>query len=111
MRRLYALLAVLGFVVPYYYFARFLATNGLDLTLIVEQLFANDISTAFAVDLFIAAIVFWVFLVHEARRLTIRYWWLCIPATLLVGLSFSLPLFLWMREGAPERRAKTGQPT
>jgi hypothetical protein len=109
MKRLYALLAVLGFVVPYYYFARFLSTNGLNLSLIVEQLFANDISTAFAIDLFIAAIAFWVFLVHEGPRLAIRYWWLCIPATLLVGLSFSLPLFLWMREAALERQAKIGQ--
>ena len=37
-----------------------------------------------------------------------RRWWLCIPATLLVGLCFGLPLYLWMRER--ELDAAAGQP-
>ena len=103
MRRVYALLAVLGLVVPFYFFARFIAANGLDLSLFLSQLFANDISTFFAVDLFIATVVFWVFVAHENHRLPVRHRWIAAIAALLVGLSFALPLYLYWREGAQLR--------
>jgi hypothetical protein len=108
VKRLYALLAVVGLILPYYFLARFLSAHGLNLPLFMEQLFANDIATFFAVDLIIATIVFWLFAIVEMRRRPIRYGWLAIPATLLVGLSFALPLFLYLRERALERPARTG---
>lgn len=55
MGRLCLLLAVAGFVLPYYFFISFLADTGPDIKLIVEQLFANDFSSFFAVDLLITA--------------------------------------------------------
>jgi hypothetical protein len=110
MKRIYAVLAILGFVGPYIFFARFLSANGLNLSLFVEQLFANDISTFFAVDLIISTIVFWVFAAVESRRRQIEYWWTCIPATLLLGLSFGLPLFLYLREGSLERQTAEKKP-
>jgi hypothetical protein len=36
----------------------------------------------------------------EGPRAGVRRWWLFIPATLLVGLCFGLPLFLLPRERA-----------
>lgn len=102
-RKAYLLLAALGFILPYMYFIRFLATYGLDLPLFFEQLTANDISTFFAVDLAIATVAFWAFAYWESRRRPIRFWWLSIAASVLVGLSFALPLFLYLREGAPIR--------
>jgi hypothetical protein len=98
MRKLYLVLAVLGFVLPDYFFVSFLAENGLDLGLLLNQLFANNISTFFAVDLIITAIVFLVFMVREAGRYQMRNWWLYIVATLAVGPSFAFPLFLYFRE-------------
>ena len=98
MKRLYLILALIGFVVPYYFFAGFLAANGLNLTLLIQQLFGTPVSTFCAVDLLITAVVFWVFLYQEARHLQMRRWWVYITATLLVGPSFALPLFLTFRE-------------
>jgi hypothetical protein len=40
------------------------------------------------------------FVVPNGPRAGVRRWWLCIPATLLAGLCFGLPLFLWMRKRA-----------
>lgn len=105
MRKLYLVLAVLGFVLPYYFFVSFLAENGLDLGLLLSQLFANDISTFFAVDLIITAIVFLVFMVREAGRYQMRNWSLYIVATLAVGPSFAFPLFLYFREARIEALA------
>jgi hypothetical protein len=98
MKRLYLVLAVAGIVVPYYFLISFLAANGLNLTLLVEQLFSTPISTFFAVDLIITAVVFWVFLYREASRLHMKRSWVYVVATLLVGPSFALPLFLYFRE-------------
>jgi hypothetical protein len=98
IKRLYLALAVVGFVLPYYFFVSFLLVHGLDVGLLAEQLFANNISSFFAVDLIISAVVFLVFLVQESRRLGIVNWWIFVVATLAIGPSFSWPLFLYLRE-------------
>ena len=97
-KNIYFILALLGLLVPYYFLFRFLNTNGLNISLLVKQLFANDISTFFAVDLVISIIVFWIYMIAEANKLQMKNWWLYILASLLVGLSFALPLFLYLRE-------------
>ena len=98
MKRLYLILAILGLVVPYYFFVSFLLAHGLNLGLLVEQLFANEISTFFAVVLIITALVFLLFSYTESRRLGIRHWGVYLVSTLVVGPSFAVPLFLYARE-------------
>ncbi len=94
----YALLCVLGLVLPYYFFVPFVLSNGLNLPLFVSQLFANQISAFFAADVVVSSLVLWVFIYHETRRRRIPLWWLGIVANLAVGVSLGLPLFLWLRE-------------
>jgi hypothetical protein len=98
MKRLYLALALAGFILPYYFFISFLAANGLNLSLLIEQLFGTPISAFFAVDLLITTVVFWVFLYREAGRLHMKRVWAYVAATLLIGPSFALPLFLHFRE-------------
>jgi hypothetical protein len=69
----------------------------------LNLLFANSISTFFAVDLIISVLVFWVFLYSESQKYSIAYWWLFILASITVGLSFALPLFLFYRERRIQR--------
>ena len=97
-KNLYLVLAFLGLVLPYWFFFRFLDANGLNVSLLVRQLFANDISTFFAVDLILSTVVFWIFMMSEAGKLRMKNRWLYILATLVVGLSFALPIFLYFRE-------------
>ena len=98
MKLSYLILAIAGFILPYYFFISFLAANGLNLSLLIEQLFGTPISAFFAVDLLITAAVFWVFVYREAGRLQMKRAWVYVAATLLVGPSFALPLFLYFRE-------------
>jgi len=49
-------------------------------------------------DLLVSVIVFWFFMFTEARKLQMKNAWVYLLATLLVGLSFALPLFLYFRE-------------
>jgi hypothetical protein len=98
MKRMYFILAFFGFVIPYYFFIRFLLTAGADPVEMGNQLFASDISTFFAVDLFIAAVVFLIFSYFNSRKLGMRKWWVYLLATLIIGPSFSIPLYLGIRE-------------
>lgn len=100
MRKLYLILAVIGFILPYYFFVSFLMANGLDIGLLIDQLFANKISTFFAADLIVTAIAFLVFIVWESRHGRIKHAWLYIVATLAIGPSFALPLYFYLRESA-----------
>ena len=103
MKNAYLVLAMIGLLLPYYFFVSFLVENSLDPGLLFDQLFANDISSFFAIDLIITAIIFWVFLYREAQRYGIGNWWVYVVATLLVGPSFALPLFLYFRESRIEK--------
>ena len=49
-------------------------------------------------DLTISVIAFWVYVFVEANRSGMKHPWIYLLATLLVGLSFALPLFLYFRE-------------
>jgi hypothetical protein len=51
-----------------------------------------------AFDLTISVIVFWIFMFFETNKLQMKNPWMYVLATLLVGLSFALPLFLYFRE-------------
>ena len=98
MKKVYALLCVLGFVLPYYFFVPFVSSNGLNLPLFVSQLFANQISAFFAADVVVSSLALWALVYHETRQRRIPLWWLCLVANLAVGVSLGLPLFLWLRE-------------
>jgi hypothetical protein len=98
-RPLYLVGAVLGTLLPYAYFAPFLLENGLDISLFVQQLFANHIAAFFGVDVIVSSLVLWVFVFAEGRRRGMRHLWVYVVCNLLVGVSLALPLFLYMREG------------
>jgi 2-polyprenyl-6-methoxyphenol hydroxylase-like FAD-dependent oxidoreductase len=98
-------LSTLGFVLPFALFGLFITENGFDPSGYFA-LWTNDVpSTQLLLDLAVAALAFFVWAAVEGPRAQIRRWWLCIPATLLVGLCFGLPLFLLMRERALRRAA------
>ena len=97
MQIIYLILAILGFALPYSQLIPFFADNGFNLSLFWSQLFANRISTDFAFDLLVSSVVFWIFVYKEGTRLNIKNIWVYVVLNLVVGLSFALPLFLWVR--------------
>ena len=98
-RSLYLVLCVFGTLLPYSQLVPFLRQHGLDLRLFFEQLFATPISAFFGWDVIVSSLVLWVFVAVEGRRAGITHRWLPIAASLTVGVSLGLPLFLYMREG------------
>jgi Terpene cyclase DEP1 len=102
----YLVLAVIGFAGPYYFFIAFLKAHGLDGKAFLQELFGTPISTFFAVDLLLSSVVFVRYLRQEASRYRINRWWLYLIALLTVGLSFALPLFLYVRETRIDQSAQ-----
>ena len=101
-RHWYLGLCVLGIVLPYSQFIPFVREHGLDLRLFIEQLFANRISGFFGMDVIVSSLVLWVFVFVDGRRHGVRHLWAPLGANLAVGVSLGLPLFLYLRETAPE---------
>jgi hypothetical protein len=98
--RLLWVLTVLGFVVPNVCLGIFFANEGFDISGYFSLWTASTPSTQLLFDLTIAALAFFVWAAVEGPRTKIKWWWVCFPATFLVGLCFGLPLFLLMRERA-----------
>ena len=97
-KSIYVALCVVGAIVPYAIFLPFVFAHGLDMRLIVRELFSNRVSASFAADVILSSVAFWVFVAIEGRRAGVRRLWLPVAANIVVGLSLGLPLFLYMRE-------------
>ncbi len=94
-KTVYLILAIIGFVAPYYFF---LQVRSLNLGELFQLFSASSILSGVAMDLLVSVIVFWFFMFSEAKKLEMKNSWVYLLATLLVGLSFALPLFLYFRE-------------
>jgi Terpene cyclase DEP1 len=102
-KTIYLVLCAIGAVLPYWQFVAWLLERGFNPTLFLREMFANRISAFFALDVLVSAIVLIIFMRVESARSRIRRRWLPVLATLLVGVSLGLPLFLYMRELTLER--------
>jgi Protein of unknown function DUF2834 len=107
-RYVYLVCCVFGLILPYSQFVPWLFEHGLNLTLFIRELFANRISAFFAIDVVVSAIVLIWFIQSEGKRLRVRLLWLPIVGTLIVGVSFGLPLFLFLREVTLDRTIARG---
>ena len=97
-RHFYLICCVLGMVLPYLQFVPWLLEHGLNVTLFFRELLANRISAFFVLDVIISAIVLVWFIQSEGKRLRVRLLWLPTIGTLIVGVSFGFPLFLFLRQ-------------
>lgn len=93
----YLLLAVAGLVGTWYFNLRFDGAGGQNY---LQAWFDNAASSSVAVDVIVTAVAACAFYLVEGRRLGIRWAWLLIPATFLLALAFTFPLFLALRERA-----------
>ena len=100
MRKIYLVLAIIGYLAPNLLMLletienkNFLLWTKPNET--ITSLFVNRISTIFAIDLFYAVLIFFIWLVIEGKRLGMKNSWKYIVLTMLFGLAGTFPLFLW----------------
>jgi hypothetical protein len=104
----YLLLCLLGTLLPYSQFVPWLLAHGFDPSLFFRDLFVNGIAGFFGMDVFVSTAVLWTFVALEGRRLRVRHLWAPVVASLAVGVSLGLPLFLYLRQAQLERVAERG---
>jgi hypothetical protein len=102
LKHVYLALCVAGTLLPYSQFIPFLREHGLDARVFFEQLFSNWIGGFFGMDVIVSSVVLWVFVFVDGRRSGVKHLWMPIAASLVVGVSLGLPLFLYMREARLE---------
>ena len=103
-KNIFLILAILGFIAPYFFFVQVPPESALDIPALIGPLLANNFMKGVGMDLTVSVITFWTFAFMEANRLQMKNPWVYLLATLLVGLSFALPLFLFFRERRLEER-------
>ena len=102
MKKFYLLAAIIGAILPYATYFGYLAyvpgSSGA-----MSLVFSSPIAAATLADFTISCLVFWPFLWVESKRHHIRYPFFYVLSNVLIGLSFALPAFLYMREQALEK--------
>ena len=91
MRLWYLILAVLGAVVPWIFFAGFFGENGASLGGFLQALFANGAAGGFSADLLISSVVFWLWMFSRSGPAP----WPFVLVNLSIGLSCALPAYLY----------------
>lgn len=98
MKLFYLGMSVLGLLLPFTQFVPWLFEFGLDIPLLLGEASATAISAFAWLDVLVTAVVVIGFIIGDALRRSVSVLWLPILGTLLVGPSFGLPLYLYLRE-------------
>jgi hypothetical protein len=93
-------LTILGFLVPNAFVIAYLADEGFAIGDYFAAWFDSLPAAQITIDAVMAALAFLVWTTWDGPRSGVRGWWIAIPATLLVGICFGLPLYLFLRERA-----------
>jgi len=96
-KHVYWLLAFAGVALPYSQLLPWIADNGLNVGLLVQQAIASRVAAFGWLDVIVSALVLLVLIFTEGRDRQVPWLWLPILGTLAVGVSSGLPLYLYLR--------------
>ncbi len=108
MKKKYLFLTILGTILPNIFVMKETFTSGNFLLYArpidtFNGMFANNISSAFAIDLLFVVLLFLIWSYNESKKLQIRSVWWVWMYTFAFGIAGGLPLFLMLRERKKER--------
>lgn len=99
-KNIYLALALAGIILPYTQFVPWSNANGFNLRLMIGEMFVNQIASGIAIDALLTALVILVFIAFDRKSVRVSYLWLPIAGMFLSGISFALPMYLYLRERA-----------
>ena len=98
MRKIYALLTLVGIILPFSQFILWLAEYGFNFSLFIRQIIENPLATFAWLDVIVTVVVIVVMVMNEGRNHKIKRLWIPIIASFVGGASVGLPLFLYMKQ-------------
>ena len=99
MKRVYLVLAIVGAIIPYVFFAQHFAAAGFGPVEFVKALFVNSAAGGFTADLLITSLVFWIAMYQRRRAGTGPGPALFVILNLTIGLSCAFPAYLYATAG------------
>lgn len=101
LSRVYFALAIVGLLWSWSYFIEyFRSVATIDLKVFLSFVMSNAASSGVAIDAVMAGIVFSVVVVMNAADDKVKWPWLYILMTFLVGLCVTIPMYFGFRERA-----------
>lgn len=97
MKHLYLILSIIWLIVPYYFLFSFIWNNWFDIIEVIKHSFQTNISSLWASDVIISAVVLIIFILKDGKPLWNKKYFPII-GTLTVWVSFGLPLYLYLKE-------------
>ncbi len=104
-KHLYLILSIVGICYTWYFNIQYFQT-------VANPSFLNFFRDAkcslpaqsLGADLTVVVLTFFAFYIPDAIKLKIKFWWILIPLTFLIAVAFTLPLYLYLRELAIEKK-------
>lgn len=105
-RNLLLILSIVGLVVPWTYNIAYFAAGGSVMPGIFwRDAFANDLTTAITLDVYLSAVAFSIAVAADRAAGRRRLW--AIAVAFGIGLSLALPGYLWWRLGQKNSIARS----
>ncbi|MCG3670866.1 DUF2834 domain-containing protein [Aliarcobacter butzleri] len=103
MKKLYALLTIIGIILPFSQFMMWLNDHGFNFILFFQHIVENPIATFAWLDVVVTVIVIVFMVINDGNNLKMERLWIPIVASLIGGASVGLPLFLYMKQSHLEK--------
>ena len=100
MKKLYLLLVLIGAIVPYIFFFKFIEAEGFNISAFISALFINGAAGGFSAALLLASFVFWLFMFQQAKESDGPKPYLFVVLNITIGLCCALPAYLYVRESS-----------
>lgn len=104
------ILAVLGILLPMSQFVPASIEGEFSLSGMISEMTATRTLTGVTLDFLVVVLTALVFAAWETSRLKIRFTWIPLIGTFLIGASFGFPFFLYLRERAFEAGSGRTEP-
>lgn len=96
---IYYLLALIGLIATWLFNGQyFLDGGGLGPNEFFGAAFANPLTTAITLDVYLSALVFSIWVIRDSRNSSVKSPWLYVLLCFGVGLAIAFPLYLARRE-------------
>lgn len=98
LRYIYLVVAILGIILPMSQFIPASIAGQLTIGQLFEDITATRNVAGLTLDISVAVLAGIIFMIAESIRMRIRLVWIPILGSFLIGFSFGLPFFLFLRE-------------
>lgn len=103
LKHVYFVLAIIGLILPLSQIVIHMDDTSFSIFNLLKNRFSSDILSYIGFDIFIASIIFIIFMYIEAKRMNMKKIWMPIFSVIFIGIAFGLPMFLYLREDHLEK--------